>query len=203
MRRRLVLAAALPLLLTAPAALAQARELAGVRFEPTLNLAGSRLLLNGAGIRYKAFFKVYAAGLYLGSKATTPAAVYAQTGPRRIHIVMLRDIDANELGRLFTRGIEDNTTRQEFVALVPGTLKMSDIFSARRRLAAGDAFSADWIPGTGMVVRVNGAPLGEPIKEPEFYNALLRIWLGQSPADFMLKDALLGLQPSNSTGNNN
>ncbi|MEY2891830.1 MAG: hypothetical protein RJA98_1738 [Pseudomonadota bacterium] len=180
---------------------AQARELAGARFEPAVNIAGSRLVLNGAGIRYKAIFKVYAAGLYAGTKANTLAAITAQSGPKRMHIVMLRDIDANELGRLFTRGIEENTTRAEFVALVPGTIKMSEIFSSRRKLSTGEYFDADWLPGTGLVVSVNGKPVGEPIKEPEFYNALLRIWLGQVPADFMLKDALLGIQASSSGTN--
>ena len=34
--------------------------------------------------------------------------------------------------------------------------------------------------------------LGEPFKEPEFFNALLGIWLGNAPADWKLKDALLG-----------
>ena len=39
---------------------------------------------------------------------------------------------------------------------------------------------------------VKGVPQGEPFKEPEFFNALLRIWLGPTPADWKLKDALLG-----------
>jgi hypothetical protein len=50
----------------------------------------------------------------------------------------------------------------------------------------------DWVPGTGTMVIVKGVPQGEPFKEPEFFNALLRIWLGPSPADWKLKDALLG-----------
>ncbi|NCN72209.1 MAG: hypothetical protein GW907_13945, partial [Betaproteobacteria bacterium] len=29
-------------------------------------------------------------------------------------------------------------------------------------------------------------------KEPEFFAALMSIWLGHSPADFKLKEALLG-----------
>jgi hypothetical protein len=37
-------------------------------------------------------------------------------------------------------------------------------------------------------------PQGEPFKEPEFYDALLRIWLGPNPADWKLKDSLLGKQ---------
>ncbi|WP_365713219.1 chalcone isomerase family protein [Piscinibacter sp.] len=78
------------------------------KFEPSAQLGNAKLLLNGAGVRYKALFKVYTAGLYLGGKASTPEAALAAPGPKRMHIVMLRDIDANELGKLFTRGMQDN-----------------------------------------------------------------------------------------------
>jgi Chalcone isomerase-like len=169
-------------------------ELAGVRYEAFETLVGSRLQLNGAGIRYKAIFKVYTAGLYLGRPASTPEAVYTTPGPRRIHIVMLREIDANELGKLFTQGMEKNATRQEFIKSIPGTLKLAELFARKKKLAAGDAFSVDYLPGQGTVVVVNGKPEIEPIKEPEFFNVMLSIWLGQSPADAALKDALLGLK---------
>ena len=56
---------------------------------------------------------------------------------------------------------------------------------------SGEGFTLDWIPGTGAVVSVKGVPQGEPFKEPEFFNAILRIWLGPVPADWKLKDALL------------
>ena len=32
----------------------------------------------------------------------------------------------------------------------------------------------------------------EPFPEPEFFQTLMRIWLGHKPADWQLKDALLG-----------
>jgi hypothetical protein len=176
----------------------QAIELAGVRYEPTAQVGNTRLVLNGAGIRYKAIFKVYTAGLYLTAKATTPEAVLATPGPRRMHITMLRDIDANELGKLFTRGMEQNTTRDDFMKSIAGTLKLSEVFSAKKKLVAGDSFFVDWTPGQGTVIVVNGKPANEPIKEPEFYSSLLKIWLGHSPADSALKDALLGKQ---ATGN--
>ncbi|MET0541818.1 MAG: chalcone isomerase family protein, partial [Variovorax sp.] len=44
----------------------------------------------------------------------------------------------------------------------------------------------------GTVVTVRGVVQGEPIKEQAFFNALMRIWLGPTPADWKLKDALLG-----------
>jgi Chalcone isomerase-like len=197
--RRIFLACAAALALAAPAAQAQVTEVAGIKYDDSLSLANTRLQLNGAGVRYKFVVKVYAAGLYLAGKAATPEAVIAAPGPKRMHIVMLREIDGNELGKLFTRGMEDNTTREEFSKAIAGTMRMSDIFSTRKRLYPGEHFSVDWIPGVGTQVMVLGKATGEPIKEPEFFAAMMKIWLGKSPADAQLKDALLG--KSRSTGN--
>jgi hypothetical protein len=71
-------------------------------------------------------------------------------------------------------------------------MRMSQLFTEVKQLKAGDTFTIEWVPGTGTIVTVKGKQEGEPFKEPEFYNALLRIWLGPSPADWKLKDALLG-----------
>lgn len=177
-------------------------DLAGVKYETVEQVGGAKLPLNGAGIRYKAIFKVYTAGLYLPTKMSTPEAVYAAAGaPRRVHIVMLREIDGNELGKLFTQGMEKNSPREIFAKSINGTIKMADLFSKRKKLAAGESFTVDWIPGTGTVISVNGKAEMEPIKEPEFYTALMSIWLGPSPADVQLKDALLGKSRSSRFGN--
>ena len=173
---------------------AQAVEVANVKYESALDLAGQKLVLNGAGIRYKFVVKVYTAGLYLTQKAGTPAEVLAAPGPKRIHIHMLRDIDGNELGKLFTKGMEANVSREEFAKSINGVLKLSEIFASRKQLNSGDSFFVDYIPGVGSTVIVNGKPLGETIKEPEFFSSLLRIWLGDKPADDNLKDALLGIK---------
>lgn len=177
---------------------AQSTEVAGVKFDHQIQIKGTPLQLNGAGVRYKAIFKVYAAGLYLTKKASTPEAVFAATGPRRLNIVMLRDIDGNELGKLFTRGMEQNASREDFVKSIPGTIKMGEIFAAKKKLATGESFQVDWVPGEGTYILVNGKPMSEPIKEPEFYTSLIKIWLGKNPADSALKDALLGKERENS-----
>jgi hypothetical protein len=173
---------------------AQAVEVANVKYEPVQDLAGQKLVLNGAGIRYKFVVKVYTAGLYLTAKAGTPAEVLAMPGPKRIHISMLRDIDGNELGKLFTKGIEANVSREEFAKSINGVLKLSEIFASRKQLNSGDSFSVDYVPGVGSTVVLNGKPIGETIKEPEFFSSLLRIWLGDKPADDNLKEALLGVK---------
>jgi hypothetical protein len=187
---------ALWLALCAPSTWAQDVDVGGVRFERRLEVGGNALTLNGAGIRYKAVFKVYAAGLYvpanLATKPTTPDALLAVTGPQRLAITMLREIDSNELGKLFIKGVEDNVARSEYAKLVPGLIRMGEVFARHKRLVPGDSFTIDWVPGSGTVVSVKGQAQGEPFKEPEFFNALMRIWVGKSPADHLLKDALLG-----------
>lgn len=165
---------------------------AGVKYDESADLRGAKVQLNGAGVRYKGPFKVYAAGLYLGKKVGSTEEVLGQPGAKRMSVVMLRDIDASELGKLFVRGVEDNMDKAAMAKLIPGLMRMSQIFSDHKNLKSGEQFTIDWIPGTGTVVSVRGVQQGEPFKEPEFFNALMRIWLGPVPADWKLKDSLLG-----------
>jgi Chalcone isomerase-like len=167
-------------------------ELAGVKLEDSVDAQGTKLQLNGAGVRYKAIFKVYTAGLYLTKKAATLDEVIAAQGPKRMTITMLRDIDSAELGKLFTRGVEDNMDRAEFSKIIPSIVRMGEVFASHKKLIAGDNFVLDWVPGVGTVLTVKGVVQGEPFKEPKFFNSLMGIWLGKSPADFKLKEALLG-----------
>jgi hypothetical protein len=144
------------------------------------------------GVSYKAIFKVYAAGLYTGKKVATPEELMAAPGPKRISITLLRDIDSNELSKAFTKGFEENSPKSDMPKHNPSLTKMGQIFSDQKKMLAGENFTIDWVPGTGTIISVKGKPQGEPFKEPEFYPALMRIWLGPNPADYKLKDALLG-----------
>ncbi|MFN4362172.1 MAG: chalcone isomerase family protein [Hylemonella sp.] len=182
---------ALLLGLTLPAS---ALEVGGINFPPSTDVQGSTLQLNGAGVRYKAVFKVYAAGLYTPRKVGSLEEILKAPGPKRMSITMLREIDAAELGKLFSRGMEDNMDRAAFAQLIPGILRMSQIFSDHKKLQAGDNFTLDWVPNQGLMISVKGKPQGAPFKEPEFFAALMGIWLGKSPADWQLKNALLDVK---------
>jgi hypothetical protein len=169
-------------------------DISGVKVEDSAEVRGSKLALNGAGIRYKGPFKVYVAGLYTGKPAATWDDVVGQPGPKRIMITMLREIEANEFGKLLTRGMEDNTGKAEMSKLVPGLIRMGEIFSEHKKLVAGDVFSIEWVPGVGSTITIKGKAQKEPFKEPEFFKAVMGLWLGPVPADFKLKDALLGIK---------
>lgn len=179
-------------LVLATAAYAQTIDVGGVKVEDSATVAGAKLTLNGAGIRYKGPFKVYVAELYTAKKVKSLEELVAAPGPKRMALVMTRDIEAGPFGKLLTRGMEDNNPKSEMSKLIPGLMKMSELFSANKNFVPGDTIIMDWIPGTGLVVNVKGKIQGEPFKEPEFFKALMGIWLGPQPAYWKLKDNLLG-----------
>lgn len=168
----------------------------GVQVADSASVAGTSLPRQGVGTRYKVIFKVYVAALYSGQKADGLQALVQQPGPKRLAVSMLRDVDAGELGKLLTRGIEDNVPSAKIPRLVPALARMGQLFAEQKQLKSGDTFLIDWVPGQGTLISVRGQVQGEPFKEPEFFAALMAIWLGEHPADAGLKAALLGGPPN-------
>lgn len=173
---------------------AHAAEVAGVKFEDriTLRAGGATLVLNGAGLRTKVIFKVYAAGLYLTERKPNAAAVLALSGPKRVSMVMLRDLKAEDLVNALNEGMEKNNSAADLDKLKSQTSEltrtMADIGEARK----GDNIALDFLPESGTQVIYNGEAKGKPIAGGEFYTALLRVWLGDNPVEGSLKSALLG-----------
>jgi hypothetical protein len=179
------------MLVGAASAYASTIELHGVKIPNTVTVAGTPLQLNGAGTRYRGPFRIYVADLYTTQKVKSLDELIAAPGPKRLTMTMLREIESGPFGKLLTRGVEDNVPKNEMSKLVPGLIRMGDIFTAIKVQNPGDVITMDWIPGTGLVITAKGKVQGEPFKEPEFYRAMMSIWLGNSPADFKLKEALL------------
>lgn len=170
----------------------QAAEVAGIKLDDTVRLANQDLKLNGAGIRYKAIFKVYVAGLYLAEKKNTVPDVLAAPGAKRVTIVMLRDVSNEELGRGFMAGINQNSDRNEKVKYISQLQKFGEIFASIPELKKGDVLTTDWVPDAGTIIHVNGKKVSEALPDQSFYNALLKIWIGDKPVDTKLKPAMLG-----------
>ena len=174
---------------------AVAVELAGVKVEDAVTVSGTKLQLNGAGIRYKGPFKVYVGDLYTTRRVSSLDDLIAAPGPKRLSMTFLRDINSAEFGKLLTRGMEDNVSKQELSKIIPGMIKMGDIFAANKSFAPGDVCSLEWDPAKGLSVYAKGKLQAEPFKDPAFYRALMSIWFGNTPADWKLKDELLGVKP--------
>jgi hypothetical protein len=170
---------------------ASAAEVAGVKFPDTQKIAGKELQLNGLGVRTKFIVKVYAAGLYLQDKATTVDEVMKADGPRRMQLVMMREISSDSFGENFMTGLNNNVDTKDKSKIVTQISKFGEMFALLDALKKGDVLDLDWIPGTGTQCYLNGKKIGEVTPDILFYNSILKIWLGEKPVDNSLKTKLL------------
>ncbi len=186
------LLAATTLAFAAMGASAQPAELEGVKLEPTAQVGGAALALNGAGIRTRAIFKVYVAGLYVPAKANSSAALLGQKGPRRVAITMLRNVDADTFAGGLIEGLQKNHTEAQLAGFKAQIDALSANLKAVGEAKKGDVIHLDFTPDGGTRVVVNGKPQGAAIAGEDFYTAVLRIWLGDKPADADLKKGMVG-----------
>ena len=166
---------------------AGAAEVAGVKIPDE----DQKLVLNGAGLRKRAFFQVYVVGLYLPEKKTAAADAIGAPGAKRVLIHMLRDVDAEQFSGALTDGMKDNHSEAEMKALEPRIRQLTGIIGAAKLAMNGMRFTLDLTPA-GTVVMLDGKPAGATIPGEDFYRALLKVWLGDKPVQADLKSALLG-----------
>jgi hypothetical protein len=184
--------AAMVVALAAMGAGAQPAEVEGVKLDPTAQVGGAALQLNGAGVRTRAVFKVYVAGLYVPAKANNAAALLAQKGPRRVAITMLRNVDADTFSGALSEGLQKNLSDAQFAGFKAQIDTLTANFKAAGEAKKGDVIHLEFAPDAGTRVVVNGKAQGSAIAGEDFYTALLRIWLGDKPVDGDLKKGLVG-----------
>jgi len=170
-------------------------EVAGVKLEDKDRIANTELTLNGAGLRKRAFFQVYAIGLYVPEKKAAAAEVIGAAGAKRVAIHMLRDVGADQFTDALMDGMKDNHSEAEMKAFEPRIRQLSSIMGEMKEAKKGMRITLDWLPVAGTQVTVEGKSSGAPIPGEDFYRALLRIWLGDNPVQADLKKALLGEKP--------
>ena len=168
---------------------AVAGEVGGIRLDDKVSVGGHELVLNGAGIRTKLMFKIYVAGLYLPQKAGDLAAVLAK-GPRRVQMSLLRNLTADELVGAFVDGLNANNSPAEMATVKTQTDQLVAIMKAFKDVKEKDVVTLDFADG-GTTIVFNGEARGT-IPGAAFNAALMRIWLGDKPAQADLKKAMLG-----------
>lgn len=175
------------------ASVATAAEIEGVKVPDTARVAegAPELVLNGAGVRTRFLFRVYVGALYLPKKTTVANAVISDGGPKRIALHMLRELSAAQFVDALEEGLKNNHTAEELATLDGRVRQLRAIFDALKSAKSGDVVLIDGLPGAGTRITFNGAVKGT-IPGDDFNRALLRIWLGESPADRDLKKNLLG-----------
>lgn len=182
--RRTILAAAL----TLAAVTAGAATVAGVNIAETTDVAGHKLVLNGAGIRKKLFIKVYTGALYLPAKANNAAAILSADQPRSMVMHFVFDVGKEKIAEAWGEGLEANTPN------APAEVKnnFKQLSSWMEDVKDGQEIVLSYVPGTGTTVHVNGKLKGT-LTGKATSDAILSTWIGPKPGpgdDF--KKAVLG-----------
>lgn len=168
-----------------------ARTIAGIDFDESIRLAdkGQMLKLNGLGVRYKFFFKIYIAALYVEQTTDDANKVLTDTGAKRMVMHFLYDeVSREKLVNAWNEGFEENLSETQLQRVSSRIEQFNDLFTA---VVTDDVIVLDFIPGIGTRMMLNDVEQGV-IQGDDFNRALLSIWLGQEPVTDELKNALLG-----------
>ena len=168
----------------------------GQDFADTLQVGGSTLALNGTGKRQVAIYSLYLAALYLPQKASTPDAIYAQDGPKRLEmrivIPLVKDVAAQEFVKAINKGVNRYSTDAEKAAVDESLKQFNAAIGEVGRVKKGDRLVIDYLPAQGTVLTVNGKVYGKPIEGQDFYAAFLKVFIGDRNSDANLRTGLLG-----------
>ena len=173
---------------------AAALEVAGLRIPDVVKLGNTELVLNGAGIRTRAIFKVYVGALYLTEKKTAAADALALRGAKRVALHLLRDLTTEQVGGALDN-LVDNMTDAEREGFKG---QMADLKATMESVGAAkekSIITLDFVPDAGLRIALDGTQKGKTIPGEEFYRVLLKLWLGEKPVDRSLKSGMLGAVP--------
>lgn len=174
------------LLFALPAA---ALEIAGVSVPESIKTEdGITLTLNGAGIRTKVFFDIYIAQLYLEQPAADTKDVLAADSHKSMVMHFLyKNVEKAKLIEAWNEGFLGNNSPEQLAELKGRIDQFNAMFSDAKK---GDVIALDYTPGVGTKVTIAGVEKGV-IPGKDFNDALLSIWLGESPISKDLKAKLL------------
>jgi hypothetical protein len=113
-------------------------ELEGVELEESIVVGGKKLVLNGAGVRRRGYFKADVTALYLPEKRTTPEAIFKLDGYRRIQLNILREFTSSTISRIFIADFKQAATEEEFKKLIDVIGQIGAAYSNVKRVVKGD-----------------------------------------------------------------
>ena len=161
----------------------------GVTMPGSMELAGENLVLNGAGLREKVVFDLYAGGLYLQSKSSDAQRIINADETMAIKLdIVSKLVSSKKMKGAVDDGFEASTN-DNIAPLEDRIEKFKGFFSDE--IVKTNVFDIAYIKGQGTVVYKNGTKVGT-IKGLDFKKALFGIWLGEDPADDDLKEGMLG-----------
>lgn len=172
-------------LITSPAS---ARKEAGVKFDDSISIEGTKLNLNGLAVRSKRVlffnYKIYVAGLYVVNKTHDGEAILASDTPR--HLVT-HFLHSKVTRKQLTDAWKESFARHDYQG------EKVDQFMAfhTEDLRKGEKMIFTYLPGKGTKVTMRGKVCGT-VPGKDFADALFSIYVGKNAGLPKIRDGLLG-----------
>lgn len=161
-----------------------------VKVPATVKVGEKTLNLNGAGVRKKAFFKLYVAGLFTTKKGADANALINADEHIGIRLQITSGmVSSDNMSEAIADGFKKSTGGKT----EPIQSKIDEFVAnfKKEAIVEGNVFELFYVPGTGVQTYKNGKLL-TTIAGLDFKKALFGIWLGSDPVDSDLKKGLLG-----------
>lgn len=187
---RMVLALAATIACTGAIA---ATELEGYTLDDSYTVSGRKLQYVGSAARKRGYFKTEVVALYLPERRQSLDEIYKLQGPKRIRLVILRELTGAMLQRYFISDFKLAASDVEFKQLINEVATIGGYYAQMGALQRGTVVNIDWLTDQGGIVCfIDGKPMGPPMKSELMYQVLLRMFISSgTPAAY--RDAVLGL----------
>ena len=166
----------------------------GVDIAETEQAGATKLLLNGAAIQKRAFFKTNTVAIYLPEKCRSLEAILKQPGPQRLHITALRNFSGGMAARQFLSDFKNFSSEAELDQLSKEINVILSIYAGIEQINKGDTILVDWTADGGMVVTLQGKTISTGLTNPLLWELSLRPLISAQASQEM-REHLLGLSP--------
>mgnify|MGYP003384241688 CR=1 FL=1 len=149
------------------------------------------LTLNGASLReLYLLIETYAGALYLENTSHDAAEIIESIQYKKmVFHVLMKKVSARRLSNALEEALVLNISKEQYSQIQPAVEQMLSYFTGN--ILKGETVEFNYIPGKGTDVIISGALQGR-IKGKEYFDSMLKVWIGEYPVTREFKNQVLG-----------
>jgi len=157
---------------------------------------GENLDLYGISIHSEQRNDIYVGALFSSSKVDKASQLLSPEISKRMSLKFVSKYSSRKMARLWKQRIAMNNPKSKWQPMTEEIVKFAGIF--KRAMQEGDELNLDFDPASGTSVYLNGT-LFLTIPKNDFYDLLLRVWIGSIPPT---KNFKIGISGKNKASTN-
>jgi len=158
---------------------------------------GQDLSLFGIAIHQEKRNDIYIGALFVSGDIKESHQLLDTNIGKRMSLRFISKYSNRKMSRLWKQRIAMNNNKSSWQPYTKEIVQFSSVF--QRSMVAGDELNIDYIPKIGTSVYLNGT-LFLTVEKLEFYNVLLKVWIGSLPPSESFKRGINGKNKDSEVG---